>query len=270
MQPEIGEIEQPTGRFVTAATLTVAPDVLARPLAEPWRRLAAMAVDVCVVGLLSLLSTPLLGLGTGTLLLVLLGNDTRSPFALKAARWACRGIGLALIGLSALTLGHVSSVQPRELNLDMLTGRAKSPALELTIYVRPEASTSELRAANQQLQKQVDELKAEYAAREKAGMSWLYQARSFTGAMGVTFGWSGIYFTLVVGLWRGRTLGKFLFRTQTVNLNGRELTFFDAFIRHGGYVAGVAMGLLGFFRLLWEPNRQAVEDRIAGTVVIKG
>jgi uncharacterized RDD family membrane protein YckC len=46
-------------------------------------------------------------------------------------------------------------------------------------------------------------------------------------------------------------------------------TFFDAFVRHGGYVAGVAMGLTGFLRLLWEPNRQAVEDRIAGTVVVK-
>lgn len=269
MQPATGEIKQPTGRVVTADTLAIAPEVIGRPLAEPWRRLAAMMVDICVVGLLSLLSTPLLGLGTGALLLVLLGNGASAPFALKVARWACRGVGLALIGLSALALGHVSSVQSRELNLDMLTGRAKSPALEQTIYVRPDASTSELRATNHQLQKQVDELKAEYTAREKAGKSWLYQAQSFAGAMGVTFGWSGIYFTLVVGFWRGRTLGKFLFRTRTVNLNGCELTFFDAFIRHGGYVAGVAMGLLGFFRLLWEPNRQAVEDRIAGTVVLR-
>jgi hypothetical protein len=35
-------------------------------------------------------------------------------------------------------------------------------------------------------------------------------------------------------------------------------------------MAGLAMGLLGFLKLLWEPNRQAVEDRIVGTVVIKG
>jgi len=67
MQPEPGEIEQSGGRVVTAGILTVAPEVLGRPLAEPWRRFAAMLVDICVVGLLSLLSTPLLGLGTGTL-----------------------------------------------------------------------------------------------------------------------------------------------------------------------------------------------------------
>ena len=34
-------------------------------------------------------------------------------------------------------------------------------------------------------------------------------------------------------------------------------------------MAGVAMGLIGFLKLLWEPNRQAVEDRIAATVVVK-
>ena len=40
-------------------------------------------------------------------------------------------------------------------------------------------------------------------------------------------------------------------------------------MRHGGYVAGIAMGMIGFLKLLWEPNRQAVEDRIAGTVVVR-
>ena len=54
-----------------------------------------------------------------------------------------------------------------------------------------------------------------------------------------------------------------------MRINHAPLTYFDAFIRSGGYVAGVAMGMIGFLKLLWEPNRQAVEDRIAGTVVIK-
>jgi uncharacterized RDD family membrane protein YckC len=56
---------------------------------------------------------------------------------------------------------------------------------------------------------------------------------------------------------------------RAAKTDGLPFTFFDAFVRHGGYVAGVAMGLTGFLRLLWEPNRQAVEDRIAGTVVVK-
>jgi uncharacterized RDD family membrane protein YckC len=260
----------PTGRVVTAESLAVAAEVAGRPLAEPWRRLVAIMVDLGVVALLSLLSTAVLGAATGVLLAVLLGNNRDVPWVMKAVRWICRGIGLALVGLSVLALGHVSAVQSRELNLDALTGRARSAAMEDRVVVRPEASAHELRVANDRLQQQVAALKEEYLAREKAGASWLYQARGFSGALGVTFGWSGIYFTLIVGLWQGRTLGKFLMRIRTLKLNGQPMTFFDGFIRHGGYVAGVAMGLLGFFRLLWEPNRQAVEDRIAGTVVVKG
>lgn len=269
MSAPAGEVDASAARVVTAAALSVAPGVVGRPLAGPWRRLAAMVADIGVVGLLSLLSTPLLGLGTGLMLCVLLGNDARSPLALKAARWTCRLLGVGIIGLSLLGMGHTSLLKSRGLDLEILTGRAQHPARTQTVYVAPESSPGELRTATNRLQQQVNALKEELDNREQAGRSWIYQARSFTGAMGVTFGWSGIYFTLIVGIWRGRTVGKFLFRTRAINLNGRELTFFDAFIRHGGYIAGVAMGLLGFVRLLWEPNRQAVEDRIAGTVVVR-
>jgi len=43
----------------------------------------------------------------------------------------------------------------------------------------------------------------------------------------------------------------------------------DAFARYGGYAAGLATGAVGFLRLLWDPNLQAIEDKIAGTVVVK-
>ena len=112
-------------------------------------------------------------------------------------------------------------------------------------------------------------MKAEIREQQGASASWVRQARAFTGALGVTFGWSGLYFTLLAGTWNGRTLGKRLVGTRAVRINGAPLTYFDAFIRSGGYVAGVAMGMIGFLKLLWEPNRQAVEDRIAGTVVVR-
>ncbi|MGB0843618.1 MAG: RDD family protein, partial [Alphaproteobacteria bacterium] len=94
-------------------------------------------------------------------------------------------------------------------------------------------------------------------------------ARSFTGTLGVTFGWSGIYFTLFAGLLNGRTPGKFLWRIRAVKINGQPFTFMDGFVRQGGYIAGIAMGMLGFAKVLWEPNRQAVQDRIAATVVVE-
>jgi hypothetical protein len=46
------------GRVVTAATLTPAAAVLGQPLAEPWRRLAAIAFDLLLVAALSILARP--------------------------------------------------------------------------------------------------------------------------------------------------------------------------------------------------------------------
>jgi hypothetical protein len=44
----------------------------------------------------------------------------------------------------------------------------------------------------------------------------------------------------------------------------------DCFGRYGGYGAGFATGLLGFLQIYWDPNRQAIQDKISATVVIKG
>ena len=257
------------GRKVTAETLSVAPAVLGQPLAAPWQRLAGMLVDLAVVGAMSFLAKPFLALGTGVMLCVLLGNSANAPAVLKLFRWICRGLGLALIGMSVLAIGHTSVFRSDHLNLDALTGPKESAAMKGNVVVGSDASWGELRSANSKLQKQVDELKSEIKEQHSLGESWTTQARAFTRALGVTFGWSGLYFTLLAGLTNGRTAGKFLLRTRAARINGAPLTFFDSFIRHGGYVAGVAMGMIGFLKLLWEPNRQAVEDRIAGTVVIK-
>ncbi len=101
------------------------------------------------------------------------------------------------------------------------------------------------------------------------GSSWLNLVGDFTRTFGLTFGWAGVYFTLCVAWGRGRTLGKLLTGTRIVRLDGRPLTGLDAFTRYGGYAAGLATGLIGFARLLWDPNRQAIEDKIAWTVVVR-
>lgn len=257
------------GRGVSMESLAVAPDVVGRPLAEPWRRLAAMGVDLLIVTLLSILSGPWLGLATGAMLIVLFGNSRTAPLPLKLVRTACRALGAIVVLVSLAALGHVSLVRYGALRLDVFTGRAPSKAMTETVHVSPTASAGELRAATDKLQRQVEELKEEATEWQAASGSWLYQARSFANALGVTFGWSGVYFTLFAGAFGGRTLGKILFGTRATKINGQPFTFFDAFVRHGGYVAGVAMGLTGFLNLLWDPNRRAVEDRIAGTVVLK-
>ena len=257
------------GRKVTAETLTVAPGVLGHPLAEPWQRLAAILADLMVVGLLSFLARPWLALGTGLLLIVLFGNSATAPLVLRTFRWIARVLGGVIVVLAILAMRQGALVRSAKVDLDALTGAGLSAAMRQNVFVRENASAAELRTANAQLQEQVEKLKAETKGYLSAGTPWMYKARAFTKALGVSFGWSGIYFTLLAGTLGGRTVGKLLFRTRAVKINGSPLTYFDAFIRNGGYIAGVAMGMIGFLKLLWEPNRQAVEDRIATTVVIK-
>ena len=174
-----------------------------------------------------------------------------------------------VIALSVLALGHVNSLFSGRLHVDALTGPAESAAAAETIGVPPNASRAELQTANRRLGDQVEALKNENRELRVAGKSWVGQTRGFVEAMGVTFGWAGVYFTLITGFTNGRSLGKYALRTRVRKINGTPLKLFDAFIRQGGYVAGVAMGMIGFLKLLWEPNRQAVEDRIASTVVVK-
>lgn len=247
----------------------MAPGVLGQPLAEPWRRLAAILVDLVVIGLLSFLARPWLALGTGVLLIVLFGNADSAPLVLRTVRWMARALGAVIVLVAMLALGNSSLVRSAKVDLEVLTGSGQSEAMKRDVFVRDNASAAEVRMANEQLQQQVEQLKAENQGYLSDGTPWAYKARAFTKALGVTFGWSGIYFTLLAGSIGGRTVGKLVFRTRAVKVNGTPLTYFDAFIRNGGYVAGVAMGLIGFLKLLWEPNRQAVEDRIASTVVIR-
>ena len=257
------------GRLVTPESLAAASSVLGLPLAEPWRRLVAMVVDLAIVALLSLLSGPWLGLATGSMLIVLFGNSPGAPFPLKAVRAVCRVLGAIIVLLSVFALGHVSLLRESGLELEAFTGREPIAAMKESVFVPVDASPAELRSATAKLEKQVAELKAENTRLQDASGSWVYQSRAFASTLGVTFGWSGVYFTLLAGACGGRTVGKLLLRIRAVKTNGMPFTFFDGFVRHGGYVAGVAMGLTGFLRLLWEPNRQAVEDRIAGTIVVK-
>lgn len=268
----MGDDRDSTGKsgngVVSPHSLTLSQAVIGRTLAAPWKRLVAILLDMAIVALLSLLSGPWLGLATGAMLLVLLGNERNAPIAKKAVRWICRALSAVVIALSVLALGHLPFLKERGLQLESLTGQHANAAGGEVILVPPHATADELRNTAERLQRQVEALRKENEIQRATAGSWLGQTRTLASALGVTFGWSGVYFTLLAGSLRGRTPGKLLFGIQALKTDGTAFTYFDAFVRHGGYVAGVAMGLTGFLKLLWDPNRQAVEDRIAGTVVV--
>ncbi|WP_425461070.1 RDD family protein [Gracilimonas mengyeensis] len=98
--------------------------------------------------------------------------------------------------------------------------------------------------------------------------SFIQSTRALAADFGLNFGWIGIYFILCLPLFSGRTIGKKLLGLKVVRLNNEPIGLWYSFERFGGYAAGLATGLLGFFQVYWDPNRQGIHDKIASTVVV--
>nr|WP_275658926.1 RDD family protein [Shewanella sp. Isolate11] len=93
-------------------------------------------------------------------------------------------------------------------------------------------------------------------------------AKGLLNDLGLGFGWAAFYFTVFIAWFDGQTLGKKLLNIRVIKLDSSPITLWGAFGRYGGYGAGFATGLLGFMQILWDANRQAIQDKISATVVI--
>jgi len=104
---------------------------------------------------------------------------------------------------------------------------------------------------------------------EEAGSGGFFgRLRDLVDELGFGFGWASLYMTVMLSWWKGQTLGKRLLKIRVLRLDGEPITWWVAFERAGGYAAGFATGLLGFAQIYWDSNRQAIHDRIVGTVVV--
>lgn len=123
-----------------------------------------------------------------------------------------------------------------------------------------------LESRNERLDHELSRSQGELdAERNKGIVNWLI---GMLDELGLGLGWSGLYFTFCLGFWKGRTPGKRLLGIRVVRLDGRPLGYWVSFERFGGYAASLFTGLEGFARILWDRNRQALEDKLAETVVI--
>jgi hypothetical protein len=86
--------------------------------------------------------------------------------------------------------------------------------------------------------------------------------------LGLGFGWAAFYFSIFTAWWKGQTPGKRLLGMKVIKLNNQPLNLWESFGRYGGYAAGFATGLMGFLQVFWDPNRQAIQDKISETLVI--
>jgi uncharacterized RDD family membrane protein YckC len=103
---------------------------------------------------------------------------------------------------------------------------------------------------------------------DKPVYSLIQWVKGIINDLGLGFGWATFYFTAFIALWNGQTIGKKLLGIKVLQLDGSQLSLWDSFGRYGGYGAGLATGLLGFIQVYWDPNRQAIHDKISATVVI--
>ncbi len=258
---DAGGPRRPLTGGVSLESLRVDAALAGRRLATWWQRAGAMLVDCVVLAALSWLTGPVLGFFTGLTIALLGARDISASRVWGIFRWIFWLLGGAVMVTSALLMLGRPILRTGAFNLDRaaLEESARGgPALPPSpTYRQLETHVQRLEADNQRLRDSV------------RGSSWLNAIADFSRTLGLTFGWAGVYFTLGTTLGRGRTIGKFLFGTRVVLLDGRRLNAMDAFTRYGGYAAGVATGLIGFARLLWDPNRQAIEDKIAWTVVVR-
>jgi len=103
-------------------------------------------------------------------------------------------------------------------------------------------------------------------AESRGFLSWLYE---IIDDLGLGFGWGALYLTITHAWWKGTSVGKRLFRIRVVMIDQRPLNWWLSFERAGGYAAGFATGLLGFAQIFWDPNRQAIHDKVSETIVIQ-
>ncbi|MCG6954687.1 MAG: RDD family protein [Gemmatimonadetes bacterium] len=153
---------------------------------------------------------------------------------------------------------------------------ARLDALHTRLVGELAGDTLQVLERNLGIEKQVVEAReadvtrlTEELAQEKEGgglISWLGDAAN---GLGFGFGWATIYLTIVLSWWKGQTVGKRLMKIRVLRLDGEPITWWTAFERAGGYAAGFATGFLGFAQVIWDANRQAIHDRIVGTVVVQ-
>lgn len=85
----------------------------------------------------------------------------------------------------------------------------------------------------------------------------------------------GWFFLLVlayhIGLWawKGTTIGGIVCHLRVVRPDGRPVGFTEALVRGLSAIFSVAVAGLGWFWMLWDPERQTWHDKIAGTIVVR-
>ncbi len=241
---------------VTPDDLNVAPELLGAALARPGKRLLAIGIDVAVLALLSNFGNVWLVAGLGLIALVHL----REPLAdgPPQRRWPLWALAALLIGFGAQQAWVTRAADHDEAATGKGLSIADAQAVEIPGLTPLQTAETKIALLQAQLAE----------ARKPKAFDLREQIHTWADEVGLGLGWAIVYFSLLPVWWNGQTIGKRLLGLRVVELTGKPLTALRAFKRYGGYAAGMATGLFGFAQVLWDPNRQAIQDKTAHTVVI--
>lgn len=325
------EVSAPDPRdVITPDAFQVQAALYGLPLAAPWRRLAAVAVDGLAVALIAQAGGLLLAvavavvffgwwrgrqrggsvvsrglraavglLGAMVLFAAALsvlpplwqrlttdGSEVRVPGTLQGREAVAAGVAIAALhacddaacraerlgALSGVLAETTLAVDERRDILDELADAVAADATEAAALKASVAAPPGIDGADDAGGVPPVSLPAApvpAAPVPAVTFSILALLRQFADDIGFSVGWGAVYFTLLTVLWDGQTLGKRWFGIRVISLRGVPIGYWDAFERYGGYAAGLATGLLGFLQVYWDPNRQAIHDRICFTAVIR-
>jgi hypothetical protein len=250
-------------RFITPDSFSVAPHLLGLPLAEPRRRAAAMLVDLLAVALLANAGVVLLALAAAVALWRA-SASAKAGFIEQGVRTVLRVAAAILLFFGVYSAGqHILERATDESHDDT--------SADFTAALVPDSGTladtlAAMRTDRERLLEINETLRADTASGGPGVLSFI---KSIADDMGIGFGWGALYFTALLTLWKGQTLGKRLLGIRVIRLDGRSLSWWLSFERFGGYAASLSTGLLGFVQILWDRNRQGLHDKAVETVVIR-
>lgn len=151
--------------------------------------------------------------------------------------------------------------------LSEIATRRDAQAQAITEVLPEELNSAETSAQNEVAETESQDTPMTSETNEYPGvMNWI---EGLAAEFGLGFGWAALYFSALTSMWGGATPGKKICGIYVVRINGKLPTLWESFGRYGGYGAGLATGLSGFFQIYWDPNRQAIQDKISETLVLR-
>jgi len=245
--------------YVTSYAFGVSPELIGKALASSSRRFWSIFIDAIIVSSLTLMSTTIMAICVFVVSLVGFRKARKEEIGAPSPTML-PNIFIAMAVVSALVI--ITSV-----SVNTVADEVESWSWSLSSDEEGVPETDALQSDSAEKDESEPDAEDKQEAVDE-GLSFITLAKAALDDLGLGFGWAALYFSVFTAWFRGQTIGKMLLGLRVMKIDGKPISLWESFGRYGGYSAGIATGLLGFLQILWDPNRQAIHDKISETVVL--